>query len=91
MLYIIAYDIADDNKRNKISGYLAGWGRRIQKSIFECDLDREELNRVVSYIRGLINEAQDRCNIYRLCAECASCKTIFGSDLEPAWEKTIVI
>lgn len=91
MLYIIAYDIADDNKRNKISEYLAGWGRRIQKSIFECDLNREELNRVMSYIHGLIDETQDRCHIYRLCAECTSCKIVFGSDLEPAFGKAIIV
>lgn len=91
MLYLIAYDIVEDSKRNGICKYLSGWGRRVQKSVFECDVDREELQSIISYIREMINLKQDRCHIYRICAECVSYKRSFGQDLEPAPGQVIIV
>jgi CRISPR-associated protein Cas2 len=43
MKYVVAYDIADDGRRNRVARFLEGWGRRVQKSVFECELSPEEL------------------------------------------------
>ncbi len=91
MLYLIAYDITNDSQRNAVYKFLSGWGRRVQKSVFECDLNHAELNQVTSHVSDLIDDATDRCHIYRLCADCISYRTVFGSDLEPLWGETIVI
>jgi len=91
MLYLIAYDITEDSLRNQIYKYLSGWGRRVQKSVFECKLKPDEIKEVTSHIQGLIGEENDRCHIYRLCAECVSLKTVIGSDLEPDWGQTVVV
>jgi len=91
MLYLIAYDITNDSLRNKVYKYLSGWGRRVQKSVFECNLNRDEIKEVTSHLQKLIKEETDRCHIYRLCAECISYRTVIGSELEPDWGDTVVI
>jgi CRISPR-associated protein Cas2 len=91
MIYLIAYDITDDSLRNKVQKYLSGWGRRVQKSVFECDLNSDELKQVASHLKNIIKQETDRCHIYRLCAECISFRDVIGNDLEPAWGNTVVI
>jgi len=41
--YVIAYDIADDDTRLRLARLLEGWGRRGQRSVFECRLDPRDL------------------------------------------------
>jgi len=91
MLYLIAYDITSDSLRNKVYKYLSGWGRRVQKSVFECNLKRDEIKEVKSHLKKLIKQETDRCLIYKLCAECVSSRTVIGSDIEPDLGNTIVV
>lgn len=91
MHYVIAYDVTDDGRRNKIARYLEGWGRRVQKSVFECELSTEELREVLERLQELLDLSEDRCHIYRLCAKCASKRRALGSDVEPKPAETVVI
>jgi CRISPR-associated protein Cas2 len=43
MLVLVIYDIPDDKRRTKLSNLLEGYGRRVQKSAFECFLSLEEM------------------------------------------------
>lgn len=43
MLVLVIYDIPDDKRRAKLSNLLEGYGRRVQKSAFECFLSLEEM------------------------------------------------
>ena len=36
--YLIVYDISNQKERNKVSKILAGYGERVQESVFECRL-----------------------------------------------------
>jgi CRISPR-associated protein Cas2 len=38
MRYVIAYDIADDGRREDVATVLSGYGPRVQLSVFECDV-----------------------------------------------------
>ncbi len=91
MIYLIAYDITENNIRNKVSEYLAGWGRRVQKSLFECDLKRDELDQIVFYIQEMIDPSEDRCSVYKICAECMTYKAVYGCEIEPKPGETIVV
>ena len=42
MLYLIAYDISVDARRTKLAELLEGFGQRVQRSVFECDLNEDE-------------------------------------------------
>jgi len=38
--HLISYDIEDDRERLQVSKVLEGFGRRVQKSVFECPLSK---------------------------------------------------
>lgn len=91
MRYVIVYDISDDNRRNQVSKFLKGWGRRVQKSAFECDLSSDELKFVWERLKELIEISEDRCHIYRLCGECQPKKIVLGQEIEPEWGRAVIL
>ena len=40
-MYLISYDISENKRRNKIFKELKNYGRHVQFSVFECELDRK--------------------------------------------------
>ena len=51
MFYLISYDIPDDRRRSQLAKALKGFGTRVQYSVFEAHLSRnqyEELKHVVA-------------------------------------------
>jgi CRISPR-associated protein Cas2 len=91
MHYVIAYDVTDDGRRNKVARCLESWGRRVQKSVFECDLSTEELREVLERLQELLAPSDDRCHIYGLCGKCVAKRTALGNDVEPKPDDTVVI
>ncbi|MBW1990880.1 MAG: CRISPR-associated endonuclease Cas2, partial [Deltaproteobacteria bacterium] len=39
MFWVVSYDIVDDRRRLRLAKLLTDYGHRVQKSVFECDLD----------------------------------------------------
>jgi len=64
--YLIAYDIADDRRRDKVFDELQGQGDRAQYSVFFCELTQRELVRVRAELRTLIHEGEDQVMILQL-------------------------
>ena len=46
MYIVIAYDIENNKKRNKLAKELLKYGIRTQKSVFECEINRKDLNKI---------------------------------------------
>ena len=91
MLTVIAYDIADDRRRDAVSTLLADYGRRVNYSVFECDLTTEEYKHIQTHLARLIDQRQDRIVLYRLCEGCRPRKTTLGIILQENGGKGIVI
>ncbi len=91
MRYVIAYDVSDDTKRTRVADSLKAYGRRVEKSMFECNLARTELETVLVQLRELMTPSTDRCHVYRLCAECAAQRVIIGDDIELDWGQTVIV
>lgn len=69
---MISYDISETRIRNKVSKILEGFGRRIQYSVFECDLEEKVFNRLYKQLlEQTIDSDSDSIRIYRLCKKCA--------------------
>ncbi|GHU30419.1 hypothetical protein AGMMS50256_17320 [Betaproteobacteria bacterium] len=66
--YVIAYDTPDNRRRKCIARLLAGFGKRIQKSVFECDLDAERLQRLRRELIKEIDPVEDKVRFYPLCS-----------------------
>lgn len=67
-LYIIAYDIADEKRLNRVRYFLKNYSTGGQKSVYECFLSYEELKFVISRLKRLIFEHEDRVHIFRIDA-----------------------
>lgn len=70
MLTVIAYDIADDRRRDAVSTILADHGRRVNYSVFECELDWQAFETLRAQLSQIIEAREDRVLFYRLCEDC---------------------
>jgi CRISPR-associated protein Cas2 len=71
MYLVVSYDIHDDKRRNRIHKVLKNFGERIQFSVFECDLTKEQLLRMQHALKPIIEEKdQDSVRFYHLCDSC---------------------
>jgi CRISPR-associated protein Cas2 len=67
MHYLIAYDIADDHRREDVATLLSGYGPRVQLSVFECELPaKRDAARLRARLRALIDPAEDQIRLYPL-------------------------
>ncbi len=79
-LYVISYDISETRIRNKVSKILEGFGRRIQYSVFECNLEEKVFNRLYKQLlEQTIDSDSDSIRIYRLCKKCAEESVTIGT------------
>lgn len=80
MLYVIVYDIPIDKRRAKLAKLLEGHGQRVQRSVFECDLEDRQLGRLQRRLGRLLRPAEgDSLRIYRLCGQCREAVMIVGA------------
>ena len=81
MLTVIAYDVTDDRRRERVSTLLEDYGLRVNYSVFECELESKEFTQLQAQLARLIDAQEDRVVFYRLCAGCRDRK----SRLNPAF------
>ncbi len=85
MLYLVSYDIGDDGRRRRVFETLKDYGRRVQFSVFECDLGETDgkpatalLEQLLSDLRRLVDEREDSIRLYGVCARCEGQLTVLG-------------
>lgn len=62
--WVVCYDIADDRRRREVVKVLEGFGRRAQESVFECELEDEQRERLETRLRRAIEETEDDVRFY---------------------------
>ncbi len=68
---MVAYDIADDQRRALLHRKLKAFGVAVQYSIFECLLNRDQFKQMEKMIQGIIKTKKgDRVRYYFLCESC---------------------
>jgi len=67
---VVAYDITDDKRRNKICDILSGYGQRVNYSVFECFLKEREILKLKSKIARHMKKGKDIVLYYYLCKDC---------------------
>jgi CRISPR-associated protein Cas2 len=66
LLYVVAYDIPDDKRRKKVSDLLEGYGKRVQYSVFECQLSQAKYDELRSRLRKRVKLSEDNVRFYPL-------------------------
>lgn len=75
---VVAYDVRDDTRRLRVAKVLKNALERVQKSVFEGELDADRLELVEARARRHINEREDNLRVYVLCARCAQSVRAYG-------------
>ena len=91
MRFVIAYDIANTKRRNKIANVLLNYGTRVQYSVFECRITKTQRIELGDKIDKIINSKQDIVSIYLQCNSCYSKKIKLGKDINIPFNKDIII
>jgi len=68
-LWMISYDISNHKIRRNVSNHLLDHGLRVQYSVFECRLNKKQLEELRAILNELIEDT-DSIRWYPLCRWC---------------------
>ena len=66
LLYLITYDIPVNRRRKQVADLLEGYGRRVQYSVFECVLTRNQYTELQQRLQRHILFSEDSLRFYPL-------------------------
>jgi CRISPR-associated protein Cas2 len=78
MPLVLAYDISDDKRRERLRKTLLRFGTPVQYSVFECDLSPRQLQRMRKAVLEVIELPEDNVRYYQLCRGCVQSAEVFG-------------
>lgn len=78
MIAVVTYDIVSNRRRARLHKFLKEFGLNTQKSVFECQLERDTMARLVAGARSYIDPEEDSFRVYRLCRGCQGKVAISG-------------
>jgi CRISPR-associated protein Cas2 len=82
MFILVAYDIENDKLRAKVAAAMESYGKRVQYSVFECNLTQPQYAALKKRLAGLMEKAGDEeawsIRFYRLCEACVKRIEILG-------------
>ena len=69
-MYLICYDMTSNRKRRKAAEILLDYGRRVQYSVFECEINRKQFE-ILNAKLAELSEGMDDGNIriYQIAKE----------------------
>ncbi len=91
--YVVAYDISDDKRRDKVFKTLLGFGDHAQYSVFFCELNQEELVRMRTRLRSFLHHGEDQVIIVELGPAVRSLSTsldVLGKAYDPPLRTVVV-
>lgn len=85
MLYVVlAYDIADDRRRDRLARLLTDYLVRVQESVFEGHLGDRRHAEMLEAVADVIDQRFDNVRVYTLCQRCRSTVQTLGVAVQPA-------
>jgi len=72
MLHIVAYDICSPRRLRHVAKACKDYGFRVEKSVFECDLEQKHFDALWKRLQAVIDPDEDALIAYRICSSCES-------------------
>ncbi len=91
MFLVISYDVVDDKRRLKVAKLLTDFGQRVQKSVFECDLDDRRFLALKQKLEKVIHHEEDSVRYYLLCGRCRRAVEVSGWGAVREEEELIIV
>ena len=67
--YMICFDVSDNRRLRRIANQLENFGQRVQRSVFECWLDDNDMFTLKKRLARELDPEQDQVRYYPLCAK----------------------
>jgi CRISPR-associated protein Cas2 len=78
LFYLICYDIPNNKRRKKIADLLEGYGKRVQKSVFECQLQTKQYQQLKKRMIKICNPEEDNLRFYPISKHTLAQVEIWG-------------
>lgn len=91
MNMIIAYDIAHPRRLNRVARIMKDYGKRVQKSIFEAEIDEKTFNEMKLRVEMVLNKREDGVKYFPLCNRCSDRPIAIGICAESPSDDPYVI
>lgn len=83
MTVLVAYDVTTETAAGRrrlrhVCQACKNYGQRVQKSVFECDVDEIEKERMVQLLLKIIDQKEDSLRFYRLMEPVDKHREIYG-------------
>ena len=66
LLYVVAYDIPCQKRRTRVANVLSAYGQRVQFSVFECVLSRQQFCELRGRLQRVVKLPEDSVRMYPL-------------------------
>lgn len=70
IMCVIAYDIADNRRRNRIVKAIEPFGRRVNYSVYECLFTPSQFDKIRLRLGRITVKGEDSVAIYPICVNC---------------------
>lgn len=90
MFVVVAYDIPSTPRRTKLAHLLGAYGERVQKSVFECDIEPDQWQRLEKSISGMLKPV-DKARYYFLCQSCLRRVVVVGAGKVARAPRVIIV
>lgn len=87
---VVAYDIADEKRRNHIVRILEKVGIRVNYSVFECLLTDIQFEKLQEDVGHKINSREDRIAYYPVCVNCYT-KIVYQPNRNVKYDKVLFV
>jgi CRISPR-associated protein Cas2 len=89
--WVIAYDTPSNSRRRKLAKLLEGYGLRVQWSVFECHLRREQLQQLRQRLERLIVPEDDSVRLWPVPERSCALVIHLGRTTAPAdWQDRVI-
>jgi CRISPR-associated protein Cas2 len=78
LIYVVTYDIPCDKRRKKVADLLAGYGQRVQYSVFECALSAVKFKELRQRLRQRIKMEEDSVRMYPISQQMLQQVEVWG-------------
>ena len=78
---VVVYDIVDDKSRRIVGEILEGFGRRVNRSVFECQVKSAKTRyKLETALQAELDPKLDSLRIYTICASCMQTSSVLGKE-----------
>jgi CRISPR-associated protein Cas2 len=96
MHLLVTYDVntetaAGRKRLRKVCQGCKNWGQRVQKSVFECDVDEVGRERLIQSLTKIIDKKDDSLRVYRLMEPLEKHVEVFGWNTKVDYDQPLLV